>query len=124
MLVIFLAMWYKEMEKISICLNDVLVVPEMYCNLISMTKLMERGYEISGKNNEIKVEKRGIFIIFDRKVKSGNGILVGINLVRKKKNNDSVPENAKTKEIVSAHHVLGHPSAIHSVRFYIILNFT
>ena len=57
----------------------------MYCNLISMTKLMERGYKIVGKNNEIKIKKNGISIIFDRKVKSGSGTLLGIILSRKKR---------------------------------------
>merc|ERR1712224_562411 len=75
----------KKGKNISICLKEVLVVPDMYCNLISMTKLMERGYKITGKNNEIRVEKNGVSILFDVKVRSGSGILVGIHLSRKKK---------------------------------------
>ena len=73
-----------------------------------MTKLMERGYKIAGKNNEIKVEKNGVSIIFDRKVRSGSGILVGIHLSRKKK--EKIVRKDKKKDILSAHHVLGHPS--------------
>ena len=84
------------------------MVPDMYCNLISMTKLMDKGYMITGKNNEIKVEKKRTSIIFDRKVRSGNGILVGLALIRKKENFTS--KKKVKNEIVSAHHVLGHPS--------------
>ena len=73
-------------------------MPDMYCNLISMTKLMEKGYKITGKNNEIKVEKNGIFITFDRKVRSGSGILVGITLLRRKEK-----ETSKKKTKLSQH---------------------
>ena len=98
----------KKGKRMTICLKEVLVVPDMYCNLISMTKLMERGYKITGKNNEIKVEKNGFFITFDQKVRSGSGILVGITLLRR--NKKEISEKKKKNEVVSAHHVLGHPS--------------
>ena len=59
---------------------------------------MEKGYKITGKNNEIKVEKNGIFITFDRKVRSGSGILVGITLLRRKEK-----ETSKKKTKLSQH---------------------
>ena len=83
-------------------------MPDMYCNLISMTRLMEKGYKITGKNNEIEVERKGTSVIFDRKVRSGSGILVGLAIIRKK--NRDTSRNKEKYEIVSAHHVLGHPS--------------
>merc|ERR1712154_353330 len=98
----------KKGKRTTICLKEVLVVPDMYCNLISMTKLMEKGYKITGKNNEIKVEKNEFFITFDRKVRSGSGMLVGIILLRR--NVTNISEKRERNEVLSAHHVLGHPS--------------
>ena len=92
----------KNGSKKDVYLQNVLVVPEMYCNLISMTQLMEKGARVEGKSGQIWVNNGKKAILFDRKIKSGNGTLLGIKVVERKE------KLQRNKTTGSAHHLFGH----------------
>ena len=68
-----------------------------------MTQLMEKGARVEGKSGKIWVENGKKAIIFDRKIRSGNGKLSGIKIVAR---NERLRRNKTTG---SAHHLFGHP---------------
>ena len=96
-------------KKISI--SDVLLVPEIYCNLISATKLMAKGCKLSGEDNVISVEKNGVKFLFNHQIRSGKGKLLGIKINSMVDTSNSTVNKEKKAKYPSkcAHHVLGHP---------------
>ena len=57
-------------DQFAVKLRDVDVIPESHYNLIFLTKLMEEGYKVVGtKKDGLSVEKRGLVIMFDIRVK-------------------------------------------------------
>ena len=100
--------------KKKITISDVLLVPEIYCNLVSATKLMSKGCKISGENNMITVEKNGSKFFFDHQIKSGQGQLLGMKIISNvSRNSINVKQNQKSSgqkgNSMCAHHILGHP---------------
>jgi hypothetical protein len=63
-------------DQFAVKLQDVDVIPESHYNLISLTKLMEEDYKVVGtKKDGLSVEKRGLVIKFDIRVKTPKGVL-------------------------------------------------
>jgi hypothetical protein len=63
-------------DQFAVKLRDVDVIPESHYNLISLTKLMEEGYNVIGtKKDGLSVEKGGRVISFDIRVETPKGVL-------------------------------------------------
>ena len=96
----------------KIRISDVLLVPEIYCNLISAKKLMLKGCKISGQENVISVEKNGLKFLFDHQIKSGQGQLLGMKILPEKKINSSTQKEFAGQNKVNTkcdHDILGLP---------------
>ena len=103
---------FFEHRATKIRIEEVLLVPEMYCNLISATKLMANGCTITGIENVITIEKKGKKFYCDHRIKSGSGQLLGIKIMQQEKElpgKKTVLKATYRGAIESAHHVLGHP---------------
>ena len=67
--------------KKEITLKNVFYIPEMYCNLFSLTRAMNDGYAMFGsKENPISIKNENVEISFDRILKSGLGMTMGEKL--------------------------------------------
>ena len=78
-------------------------IPDLFCNLISLTTVLQKGFKLSGDENGIYLKKSNVTYSFNKKIKSGEGQLVGMKILK------------QTDEIAaigmgSSHAVLGHPS--------------
>ena len=51
--------------------------PKLWINLFSLTKAMSNGWNIITKNGSIKVTKNGVNIVFDIKIVTKNGYVLG-----------------------------------------------
>ena len=69
----------KDGSSKVVVLNKVHFVPNMYCNLFSITAAMDEGFSLSRrKDSFLTLRKSGMIIKFDQIIKSGAGKLVGI----------------------------------------------
>ena len=98
----------KNGERRRITLKQVKYVPELNCNLLSLTQAMQSGFEITGNSNGMWIKKGAMIYEFDRQFKSGSGILFGLkiddNVVR---TNINTSADNKVKAHVM-HAKLGH----------------
>jgi gag-polypeptide of LTR copia-type len=65
----------------DVTLTDVMYTQEMVCNVVSMTKAMTEGFEISSTGKQLKMKKGTLEIVFDREFKSGIGFMLGVKMV-------------------------------------------
>ena len=75
----------KNRKKTPILLYDVKYVPGLHCNLLSLSKAM-KVFELSGKDNQLKLKFKNLEYSFDHKIKSGTGFLFGLKVVTGKGN--------------------------------------
>ena len=64
------------------CILEVKVIPEMWCNLFSITSATKKGFEISSKDMVVSISKGDFKFCFDkvRETISG-GFLMGVDIV-------------------------------------------
>ena len=85
-------------------LDNVHFVPDLYCNLFSITSAMDDGYGLSGRKDEfLTLRKNDMVIKFDQVIKSGTGKLVGVKIIPTNKTPKLVMTSTK-----KAHDVLAH----------------
>ena len=72
----------KEGNKIVILLKEVSYIPTLATNLLSLTTVMNNGWELKGSGQFLKIHKGTTTIDFDKKVKSRNSFLLGFHLER------------------------------------------
>ena len=69
----------KDGSTRTLILNNVHFLPNLYCNLFSITSAMDDGYSVSGRKDKfLTLRKNGMVIKFDQEIKSGAGKLVGV----------------------------------------------
>ena len=72
----------KDGTSQVIILNDVNFVPDLYCNLFSITTALDENFVLSGGRNEcLTLRKDHTIIRFDRNIQSGGGRLLGVRLI-------------------------------------------
>ena len=62
-------------------IRNVKYIPEMYCNLFSLTAAMTQGFSLEGLRKQLMIRKRNYRVNFDRIIKSGRGFLFGIKII-------------------------------------------
>ncbi len=67
----------KHGKVTKIRLGDVIFVPELTANLLSVTQVMKNGWKLCGTSTEMTIEKEGSKIQFDNKMKCGSGFVYG-----------------------------------------------
>ena len=76
----------KDGSTKILILDNVHFVPDLYCNLFSITSAMDDGYGLSGRKDEfLTLRKNDMVIKFDQVIKSGTGKLVGVKIHPKNK---------------------------------------
>ena len=70
----------KSGKKTPILLNNFKFVPGLHCNLLSLSKAM-KIFELSGKDNQLKLKFKTLEYSFDHKIKSGSGFLFGLKVL-------------------------------------------
>ena len=96
----------KDGSEKRIILSNVKYVPEIYCKLISLTQVMNNGFEMNGRKQEITIKKGKHSYCFDNVVRSGKGILLGMNIQAA---NDPKKRIMKKISMQNMHDRLGHP---------------
>jgi hypothetical protein len=100
----------KNGDKLEIKLNNVLYVPELWINLISVTKVSE-----TSPDSTIKIKQgvmtfefpEGRTIVFDHKLKSEHGFLLGVNV---QPYGEKAMVTSTSIELKNIHQSLGHPN--------------
>ena len=62
----------------QITLQDVDYVPELMCNLFSLTKAMDNGWEVHGADKKIVLKKDGVEIPFTNNVSTQSGYVCDV----------------------------------------------
>ena len=94
----------KDGSTKILILDNVHFVPDLYCNLFSITSAMDDGYGLSGRKDEfLTLRKNDMVIKFDQVIKSGTGKLVGVKIIPTNKTPKLVMTSTK-----KAHDVLAH----------------
>ena len=77
----------KDGTKAPILMKNVKYVPQLYCNLFSITEALGEGCKLVGDIKSLKLSKKGQSYVFDRKVKSGKSTLFAMKIISNKKKN-------------------------------------
>ena len=75
-------------KNTRVILQEVHYVPDLMCNLFSLTCAMSNGAEISSKGLELTIKKGSFKIIFDQVIKSAYGHLLAIKALPISKNDN------------------------------------
>ena len=99
------------------CTLEVKVVPELWCNLFSITSAMKKGFAISSKDMVVSISKGNFKFNFDKVGETASGgFLMGIEIVPRLSEQTMVSEEEqikikeRTMDINIAHNIFGHPS--------------
>ena len=93
----------KDGTKKDITLCNIKYVPCLFCKLISLTTIMNRGFKMTGNGQLITIEKASTSYMFDQQIKSGDGDLIGLEIKLGK-------IEYKNLHFRSTHAILGHAS--------------
>ena len=99
----------KDGMRTSITIKDVKYVPELFCNLFSIPMALRNGCTLEGSKDRLIIKKDNKKYFFDKRIKSGNGILFGIEIIEKKEEHKH-HEKSKIVDIMRYHEMLGHAS--------------
>ena len=109
----------------KVVLKDVRVVPGAGCNLLSLTRLLNNGYDLKGNQKGLTAVRGKTKIMFDQTIQAGSGYLLGIRLVptsTSKVASLTLPEGSRV-QYEAFHAMLGHPdvSSVQRTAKYLIL---
>ena len=76
----------KDGSKAPILMRNVKYVPQLYCNLFSITAALGEGCKLAGDIKSLTLMKKDKIYVFDRKVKSGKSTLFAMKIISNKKN--------------------------------------
>ena len=102
------------------CSLEVKVIPEIWCNLFSITVAMKKGFELSSKGLEVKIKKGAFKFIFNKVGQTtGGGFLMSVKIVPHITNTAMINQNETIKmrkmDIHAAHHMFGHSSQVTTI---------
>ena len=97
------------------CKIEVKYIPEIYCNLFSITAAMKKGFSMSSKDMVITMSKGNFSFKFDKMGETvTGGLLIGVEIVPKLATETNLSNQAEPKEVKVdiniAHQWLGHVS--------------
>ena len=85
-------------------MTNIKYVPQLFCNLISLTSVLNKGNKLTGNKNSISIQKLNWKYWFDQHIESGDGELVGAEIETLQTDITAICRGCM-------HTVLGHPSA-------------
>ena len=80
----------REGKCTKISIQNVKYVPDLFYNLFGIPTALKNGCILEGSKNKLVIKKDAKEYIFDRKIKSGKGMLFGIK----------IKTNSRNKEII------------------------
>ena len=70
----------KNGKETPIPLTNVKYVPQLFCNLISLISVFNKGFQVNGNQDRMTLRKANTEYMFDQRIKSGDGELTGIKI--------------------------------------------
>ena len=61
-------------KETLITLNNVKYVPQLFCDLISLTSVLDKGFKLNRNEKGMAIKKANMKYMFDQGIKSGEGI--------------------------------------------------
>ena len=74
----------KNNQETTLKLDNVLYVPNLTTNLLSLTKIMEQGWVLIGEKKGLRIRKNNIEVSFKERIKCGTGHVFGIRTMKNK----------------------------------------
>ena len=68
----------KSRKKTPVLFYNVKYVSGLHCNLLSLSKAMQ-VFELSGKDDQLKLKLKNLEYCFDHKIKRGTGFCLVLN---------------------------------------------
>jgi Reverse transcriptase (RNA-dependent DNA polymerase) len=111
----------QDGKRLDLVLNDVLYIPDLWLNLISVTKALKSpNTQLSSTGELIKInfmdddQTQYEEMIFDKIFTTGNGQLLGVEIIPKDKSANTdvslLTQTQKQYEFEYFHEILGHPN--------------
>jgi hypothetical protein len=69
-------------EKLTVTLENMKYVPELWINLFSIREALKNGFILSNDGKIIKLSKLNMTLTFDKVVRTKNGFVPGIKLLQ------------------------------------------
>ena len=73
----------KNGKTVPILMKNVKHVPDLYCNLFSISAALKEGCYLEGTLKMMKISKSEKMYVFDRHIKSGKGFLFAMKISNK-----------------------------------------
>ena len=101
----------KDGKKMNVVLEDVCYVPDLVCNLFSVTAAMSKGWKLSNEGRMMNISQGETTIKFDHLIGKKHGHLCGVQIKSRKEHEHVgfVAAQQKAVDIKKAHQLLGHP---------------
>ena len=71
----------KNGKETPIRLTNVKYVPQLFCNLISLTSVLTKGFKLNGNEKGMTKKKANMEYMFDQRIKNGDRELAGIRII-------------------------------------------
>ena len=102
---------------VEVVLHDYKWVPGLLVNLFSITKSLDKGWDIRNRGKHIYMKKNGVKIVFDRRLTTDKGSILGVEMVpRTNSTAESVAmvamERGQAIDIMKFHAIIGHANEI------------
>ena len=97
----------KNGKIIPILMKNVKYVPDLYCNLFSISAALKEGCYLEGTLKMMEISKSGKTYVFDRHIKSGKGFLFAMKI---SKDEQQTKKKERRSDLMKIHQELGHPS--------------
>ena len=104
----------KNGLKKNIVLRNVKYVPDLNCNLLSLTQVINSGFAMTGNKDGLWIRKGAATFEFDHRIKSGTGVLMGIRISDREASTSISDESVKKLQAHLMHALLGHASNEHT----------
>jgi Reverse transcriptase (RNA-dependent DNA polymerase) len=91
-------------------ITDVALTENCPFNLFSLTKMMNKGWKLSGDSNGIKLNKGDKSLIFDVPIETPKGVVYAMRIHRTQRKEIATPALTTVMNVNKAHRLLGHQS--------------
>jgi hypothetical protein len=99
----------KDGTTSDVLLKDCKYVLQLYTNLFSITKALQKGRTISNHGNSgMKINKNDLMIVFDHVIKTELGQILGVDMIPRGETACFTLEKVKSVNINKMHPTLGH----------------
>ena len=99
----------KDGTTADVVLTNCKYVPQLFTNLFSITKALQKGWNISNHGDSgMKITKDQLMIIFDHDIKTEQEQILAVEMVLRHESANQLLDQRKIVDINFRHTVLGH----------------